>query len=307
MTNKILTNKGIEEATKKEAPVEAKKEATKKEAPVEEYEVKNPLYSKATLEAIRKADGEYFTIEAMDKMLMSCDKKPQLNSMKKDNKVMLGSYYLLFTYKERVKRSLNEKIRRLKYDYEVCYDKELDKFTNDDIQQVYSSLKATKNLELKNISELIEELPTTLKINSLYATYCRYQLEKTGSSKKLYEDVYKIHIAQWLTRNNIEASEELLQYLANEVTMKSQKNISLKSDDSSSNLRILFSKSEFCQEFTKVLVDLMIKKGIINKKSYLGNKYFLESLDNLPSQRALKVLQEAIEKTDINIEEEASK
>ena len=154
----------------------------------------------------------------------------------------------------------------------------------------------------QHLFELIEELPTTLKINSLYATYCRYQLEKTGSSKKLYEDVYKMHIAQWLTKNNIEASEELLQYLANEVTMKSQKNISLKSDDSKSNLRILFSKSEFCQEFTKVLVDLMIKKGIINKKSYLSNKYFLESLDNLPSQRALKVLQEAIEKTDINIE-----
>ena len=263
------------------------------------YKVTNPLYSKARLDAICKVDTT-FNIQVLDTMLSNCDKKAQLTTMDKNNKVLLGSYYLLFVYKERVKVYHNEMIHRFKFDNSVYYDDELKCFRNELLQDDYIKMCNVRDELLKGIDQQIQLLPIRLHIDNLYQSYCKYQLAKSNNlTDALEQDVYKMRLAQWLTKNNIQVSEDLLVYLSSEITMKSKKGISLDTTKDSSNLRVLFTKEEFMQEFTKVLTQLLINKGVINKASYLTNKHFLNSLDGLPCKDCLEFLQDVIATTDI--------
>ena len=62
-----------------------------------DYEVKNKVFSKATLKALCQNDIS-FSIETIDMLLENAHNKPLLNTMTKDKKVEYTVFYLLLLY-----------------------------------------------------------------------------------------------------------------------------------------------------------------------------------------------------------------
>lgn len=293
-------------STKKVTSKEAKKttgsKVTSKEATKKDYEVINPLYSKNRLEKIVATDIS-LDIVSLDNLLKNCDKSTQLNQLKKDTKVNMTVYYLLHQYKGAIRKKMQRDIARFIEDNEKFYDKDSKCFTDFELNSKLVNMQKSKKRTLDDIQDKINELPEKVGIDKLYTTYCMYQRNKKGDNKSLYEDIYKMHIGQWLFNNSVLPSEKLLVYLANEVTTKLNTSISDNVDKDKSNLKLLFDKKEFNHYFISTFVDLLIDKHIINKKSYLTNKDFLESLKGLEVENSLQYLQEVIEKTGVEIEE----
>ena len=264
-----------------------------------DYEVKNKVFSKATLKALCQNDIS-FSIETIDMLLENAHNKPLLNTMTKDKKVEYTVFYLLLLYKDRINSHKKELIRRFKYDNENLYDKDNDCYNNTTIQLEYLALKKDLSDTNNDIKDLLDITIQGSKVNTLYKHYVNYQNNKNSDEKSLYRDIYIVHIAKWLYDLNVKPSMQTLEYLCDDIATVINKKVRVnKKDNSTLNTKIAMKSDDFATNFIYTLVQAMLDNKVINVNSYVNNKEFMLSLRGLEVQNSVEFLQNAMQDIEL--------
>lgn len=264
-----------------------------------DYEVKNKVFSKATLKALCQKDIS-FDLQTIDNLLENAHNKPLLNTMTKEKKVEYTVFYLLLLYKDSIISHKKEMLRRFKYDNAMLYNKDTDRYNNTDVQLEYLLLKKDITDTNNGIKELLDMTIEKSKVNTLYRHYAIYQYSKNSDEKSLYRDIYIVHIAKWLHDLNIKPSMQTLEYLCDDVSTVRNKKVRVnKKDNSTLNTKIAMKSDDFATDFIYTLVQAMLDNKVINVASYVSNKEFMLSLRGLEVQNSVEFLQNAMQDIEL--------
>ena len=227
----------------------------------------------------------------IDELFKVAHHKPQLNTLNKELKITLSTFYLVLPYENKIKRVYNEKLRRFKWENDNKWNKDVKAFTDDTLQASYLSLKNDKQSLLNKVIECKTNTLNRIKSALLFQTYEYYrmlQAHKNCDDYDLYKDLYKVAIAQYLQTNGVKPSIKLINYLCDDTNITGvNKNINV--DDV--NIKVATSYEKFVINFTYSLVQALIDYKCINVESYLHNELFANSLDDIDIQSDLRLLQ----------------
>ena len=228
----------------------------------------------------------------IDELFKVAHHKPQLNSLNKELKITLTTFYLALPYETKIKRVYNERIRRFKWENSTKWDKDVKAFTDDKLQASYSSLKNDKQQLLSKVAECKTNTLNRIKSALLFQTYEYYRMlqsHKNCDDYDLYKNLYKVAIAQYLQSNGVTPSIKLIDYLCDDTNISGiNKNINA----DNVNVKSVTSYEKYVINFTYSLVQSLIDYKVINCESYLHNSLFANSLDNIDTQSDLQLLQD---------------
>lgn len=228
----------------------------------------------------------------IDDLFKVAHHKPQLNTLNKELKVTLTTFYLCLPYENKIKRVYCEKIHRFKWEKSTKWNKDIKAFNDDALQAIYLSLKSDKQMLLNKVIECKTNTLNRIKSALLFQTYEYYrmlQAHKNCDDYDLYKNLYKVAIAQYLQSNGVTPSIKIVNYLCDDTNINGiNKNINA----DNVNVKSATSYEKFVINFTYSLVQSLIDYKCINTESYLHNSLFANSLDNIDVQDDLKLLQD---------------
>lgn len=256
----------------------------------EVYVSANEIFNSRELREVAKIGlwGE----KEIDDLFKVAHHKPQLNTLNKNLKVTLTTFYLCLPYEHKIKRVYSEKIRRFKWENDNKWNKDVKVFTDDTLQASYLSLKNDKQQLLSKVIECKSNTLDRIKSALLFQTYEYYRMLQAHKNKDdydIYKNLYKVAIAQYLSSNGVTPSIKLIDYLCDDTNITGlNKNINV--DDV--NIKVATSYEKFIINFTYSLVQALIDYKVINVKSYLTNNLFANSLDDIDIKSDLQLLQD---------------
>lgn len=260
------------------------------------YVSANEIFNSTQLRDIAKVG--LWNEKEIDDLFSQAHHKPQLNTLDKSLKVTLTTLYLCLPYESKVKRVYAEKIRRFKWDYQNKWNKDAKVFDDDALQTIYLSLMSDKQMLLSKVTECKTNTLNRIKSALLFQTYgvyCELQAHKNKDDYDIYKGLYKVAIAQYLKSNGVTPSIQVINYLCDDTNI-SGVNKNINADDV--NIKIATSYEKFALNFTYSLVQALIDYKVINCDSYLHNKLFVNSLDDMDVQSDLQLLQDIAEIDD---------
>ena len=254
-----------------------------------EIKFSNEIFSDISLREIAKIG--LWSEQEIDELFKVAHHKPQLNTLCKELKVTLTTFYLCLPYESKIKRVYSEKIRRFKWENESKWNKELKMFDDGDLQIEYLKLKAAKQKLLNDVNECKQNTLARIKSALLFQTYEHYrklQAHKNCEDYEIYKDLYKVAIAQYLSSNGVKPSIKLVNYLCDDTNIAGV-NKNINADDV--NIKIASTYEKYVINFTYSLVQALIDYKVINCESYLHNKLFANSLVDIDAKADLLLLQ----------------
>ena len=255
-----------------------------------EVKFSNEIFSNISLREMAKVG--IWNEQEIDDLFKTAHHKPQLNTLCKELKIALTTFYLCLPYESKIKRVYSEKIRRFKWENANKWNKDFKMFDDGDLQIEYMQLKASKQKLLNDITECKQNTLARIKSVLLFQTYEYYrklQAHKNKDDYEVYKDVYKVAIAQYLSTNGVKPSIRLINYLCDDTNIQGiNKNIN--ADDV--NIKCASTYEKYIINFTYSLVQSLIDYKVINCESYLHNKLFANSLADIDAKADLLLLQE---------------
>ena len=230
--------------------------------------------------------------QEIDDLFKVAHHKPQLNTINKELKVTLTTFYLCLPYESKIKRVYSEKIRRFKWENQNKWNKDLKIFTDDDWQAQYILLKDYKQELLEKVATCKKNTIERIKSALLFQTYGYYrelQAHKNKDDYELYKNLYKVAIAQYLSSNGVKPSIKVINYLCDDTNIQGV-NKNINADDV--NIKIASTYEKYVINFTYSLVQALIDYKVINCNSYLHNELFANSLDDIDIKSDLLLLQD---------------
>ena len=228
----------------------------------------------------------------IDDLFKMAHHKPQLNTLNKELKITLTTFYLCLPYENKIKRVYGERLRRFKWEHSTKWNKDIKAFNDDDLQTNYQSLKNNKQMLLSKVIECKKNTLDRIKSALLFQTYSYYrelQAHKNCNDYDLYKSLYKVAIAQYLKSNGVTPSIQVIDYLCDDTNISGiNKNINA----DNFNIKVATSYEKFIINFTYSFVQSLIDYKVINTNSYLHNELFANSLTNINVQSDLQLLQE---------------
>ena len=228
----------------------------------------------------------------IDELFKVAHQKPQLNTLNKELKVTLTTFYLCLPYESKIKRVYSEKIRRFKWENSNKWNKDLKIFDDDDLQAHYVALKDYKQELLEKVTKCKKNTIARIKSALLFQTYGYYrelQAHKNKDDYELYKNLYKVAIAQYLSTNGVKPSIKLVNYLCDDTNIAGV-NKNINADDV--NIKVASSYEKYVINFTYSLVQSLIDYKVINCNSYLHNELFANSLNDIDIKSDLQLLQD---------------
>ena len=253
----------------------------------------NEIFSNISLREIAKI-GLWNETE-IDELFKVAHHKPQPNTLNKELKVALTTFYLCLPYESKIKRVYSEKIRRFKWENANKWNKEIKMFDDGELQIEYLKLKAAKQKLLNDVGECKKNTLARIKSALLFQTYEHYrklQAHKNKDDYEIYKDLYKVAIAQYLSTNGVKPSIQLINYLCDDTNIAGV-NKNINADDV--NIKVASSYEKYVINFTYSLVQALIDYKVINCDSYLHNKLFANSLVDIDAKADLLLLQNIAE------------
>lgn len=255
----------------------------------EVYVSANEIFNSRELREVAKIG--LWDEKEIDDLFKVAHHKPQLNTLNKNLKVTLTTFYLCLPYEHKIKRVYSEKIRRFKWENEKKWNKDIKAFSDDTLQASYLSLKNDKQQLLSKVIECKSNTLDRIKSALLFQTYEYYRMLQAHKNKDdydIYKNLYKVAIAQYLSSNGVTPSIKLIDYLCDDTNITGlNKNINV--DDV--NIKVATSYEKFIINFTYSLVQALIDYKVINVESYLTNNLFANSLDDIDVKSDLQLLQ----------------
>lgn len=253
------------------------------------YVSANEIFNSTELREIAKI--ALWNEQEIDDLFKVAHHKPQLNTLNKELKITLTTFYLCLPYENKIKRIYSERIRRFKWENDNKWNKDIKAFTDDILQAIYLSLKNDKQQLLKEVIECKRNTIARIKSALLFQTYENYRMLQSHKNKddyKIYKDLYKVAIAQYLNTNGVKPSMQLINYLCDDTNIQGiNKNINV--DDV--NIKCASSYEKYVINFTYSLVQALIDYKVINCNSYLHNELFANSLNDIDIKNDLLLLQ----------------
>ena len=145
----------------------------------------NEIFSNISLREMAKIG--LWNEQEIDDLFKVAHHKPQLNTLNKELKVALTTFYLALPYESKIKRVYSEKIRRFKWENASKWNKEVKMFDDGDLQIKYMQLKADKQKLLNDISECKQNTIARIKRELLFQTYENYRKLQAQKNKDDYE------------------------------------------------------------------------------------------------------------------------
>lgn len=256
----------------------------------------NEIFSNISLREMAKIG--LWNEQEIDDLFKTAHHKPQLNTLCKELKVALTTFYLCLPYEGKIKRVYSEKIRRFKWENENKWNKEVKMFDDGDLQIKYMQLKASKQKLLNEVTECKQNTLARIKSALLFQTYEHYrklQAHKNCDDYEIYKDLYKVAIAQYLSSNGVKPSIKLVNYLCDDTNIAGV-NKNINADDV--NIKCASTYEKYVINFTYSLVQALIDYNVINCESYLHNKLFANSLADIDAKADLLLLQDIAEIDD---------
>ena len=256
----------------------------------------NEIFSNISLREIAKIG--LWNESEIDDLFKTAHHKPQLNTLNKELKVALTTFYLCLPYESKIKRVYSEKIRRFKWENANKWNKELKIFDDGDLQIKYMQLKASKQKLLTDVGECKQNTLARIKSALLFQTYEHYrklQAHKNCEDYEIYKDLYKVAIAQYLSTNGVKPSIKVVNYLCDDTNIAGV-NKNINADDV--NIKCASTYEKYVINFTYSLVQALIDYKVINCESYLHNKLFANSLADIDAKADLLLLQNIAEVDD---------
>lgn len=254
-----------------------------------EVKFSNEIFSNITMKEVAKVG--LWNEQEIDDLFKQAHHKPQLNTLNKELKVTLTTFYLCLPYESKIKRVYSERIRRFKWENENKWSKDIKAFTDDTLQANYLSLKNDKQQLLSKVVECKNNTINRIKSALLFQTYENYRLLQAHKNKDdydVYKNLYKVSIAQYLSSNSVKPSMQLVNYLCDDTNIQGiNKNIN--ADDV--NVKCASSYEKYVINFTYSLVQALIDYKVINCDSYLHNELFANSLNDIDIKNDLLLLQ----------------
>ena len=254
------------------------------------YVSANEVFNSTQLREIAKIG--LWSESEIDELFKTAHHKPQLNTLNKELKVALTTFYLCLPYESKIKREYGEKIRRFKWENENKWNKEVKMFDDGDLQIKYMQLKASKQKLISDVSECKQNTLARIKSALLFQTYEYYrrlQAHKNKDDYEIYKDVYKVAIAQYLSTNGVKPSIKIVNYLCDDTNINGV-NKNINADDV--NIKCASTYEKYVINFTYSLVQALIDYKVINCNSYLHNKLFANSLADIDAKADLLLLQD---------------
>ena len=255
-----------------------------------EVKFNNEIFSNISLREMAKIG--LWNEQEIDDLFKVAHHKPQLNTLNKELKVALTTFYLCLPYESKIKRVYSEKIRRFKWENSSKWNKELKIFTDDDLQVKYLALKSDKQELLEKVATCKKNTIERIKSALLFQTYGYYrelQAHKNKDDYELYKNLYKVAIAQYLSSNGIKPSIKVINYLCDDTNIQGV-NKNINADDV--NIKIASTYEKYVINFTYSLVQALIDYKVINCNSYLHNELFANSLADIDAKADLLLLQD---------------
>ena len=256
----------------------------------------NEIFSNISLREMAKIG--LWNESEIDDLFKVAHHKPQLNTINKELKIALTTFYLALPYESKIKRVYSEKIRRFKWENSNKWNKELKIFDDDDLQAQYILLKDYKQELLEKVATCKKNTIERIKSALLFQTYEHYrklQAHKNCDDYEIYKDLYKVAIAQYLSTNGVKPSIKLVNYLCDDTNIAGV-NKNINADDV--NIKIASSYEKYVINFTYSLVQALIDYKVINCNSYLHNELFANSLADIDAKADLLLLQNIAEIDD---------
>lgn len=253
----------------------------------------NEIFSNISLREIAKV-GMWSESE-IDDLFKEAHHKPQLNTLCKELKIALTTFYLALPYEGKIKRVYSEKIRRFKWENQSKWNKEVKMFDDGDLQIEYMQLKAAKQKLLNEVAECKQNTLARIKSALLFQTYEHYrklQAHKNCDDYEIYKDLYKVAIANYLKVNGVKPSIQLVNYLCDDTNINGV-NKNINADDI--NIKCASTYEKYVINFTYSMVQALIDYKVINCESYLHNKLFANSLADIDAKSDLLLLQDIAE------------
>ena len=250
----------------------------------------NEIFSNISLREMAKIG--LWNESEIDDLFRVAHHKPQLNTLNKELKVALTTFYLALPYESKIKRVYSEKIRRFKWENASKWNKDLKIFTDDDLQAQYVVLKDYKQELLEKVTKCKKNTIERIKSALLFQTYGYYrelQAHKNKDDYELYKNLYKVAIAQYLSSNGVKPSIKVVNYLCDDTNIAGV-NKNINADDV--NIKCASTYEKFVINFTYSLVQALIDYKVINCNSYLHNELFANSLDDIDIKSDLLLLQD---------------
>ena len=255
-----------------------------------EVKFNNEIFTNISLREMAKIG--LWNEQEIDDLFKVAHHKPQLNTINKDLKVALTTFYLALPYESKIKRVYSEKIRRFKWENQNKWNKELKIFDDDDLQVQYVVLKDNKQELLEKVATCKKNTIERIKSPLLFQTYGYYrelQAHKNKDDYELYKNLYKVAIAQYLSTNGVKPSIKVVNYLCDDTNIAGV-NKNINADDV--NIKIASTYEKYVINFTYSLVQALIDYKVINCNSYLHNELFANSLDDIDIKSDLLLLQD---------------
>ena len=255
-----------------------------------EVKFNNEIFTNISLREMAKIG--LWNEQEIDDLFKVAHHKPQLNTINKDLKVALTTFYLALPYESKIKRVYSEKIRRFKWENQNKWNKELKIFDDDDLQVQYVVLKDNKQELLEKVATCKKNTIERIKSALLFQTYGYYrelQAHKNKDDYELYKNLYKVAIAQYLSTNGVKPSIKVVNYLCDDTNIAGV-NKNINADDV--NIKIASTYEKYVINFTYSLVQALIDYKVINCNSYLHNELFANSLDDIDIKSDLLLLQD---------------
>ena len=256
----------------------------------------NEIFSNISLREMAKIG--LWNEQEIDELFKVAHHKPQLNTLNKELKVALTTFYLCLPYESKIKRVYSEKIRRFKWENANKWNKDLKMFTDDDLQARYILLKDNKQELLEKVATCKKNTIARIKSALLFQTYGYYrelQAHKNKDDYELYKNLYKVAIAQYLSSNGVKPSIRVINYLCDDTNIAGV-NKNINADDV--NIKVASSYEKYVINFTYSLVQALIDYKVINCNSYLHNELFANSLADIDAKADLLLLQNIAEIDD---------
>lgn len=249
----------------------------------------NEIFNSTELREIAKIG--LWSESEIDELFKEGHHKPQLNTLNKELKVTLTTFYLALPYENKIKRVYSEKIRRFKWENASKWNKELKIFSDDKLQAQYVVLKDYKQELLEKVAKCKKNTIARVKSALLFQTYGYYrelQAHKNKDDYNIYKNLYKVAIAQYLSSNGVKPSIQVINYLCDDTNIQGvNKNINV--DDV--NIKCASTYEKYVINFTYSLVQALIDYKVINCNSYLHNELFANSLNDIDVKSDLLLLQ----------------
>ena len=250
----------------------------------------NEIFSNISLREIAKIG--LWSESEIDDLFKVAHHKPQLNTLNKELKIALTTFYLCLPYESKIKRVYGEKVRRFKWENQNKWNKDLKMFDDGELQIEYMQLKASKQKLLNEVSECKQNTLARIKSALLFQTYEHYrklQAHKNCDDYEIYKDLYKVAIANYLNVNGVKPSIKIVNYLCDDTNINGV-NKNINADDV--NIKCASTYEKYVINFTYSLVQALIDYKVINCNSYLHNKLFANSLADIDAKADLLLLQD---------------